>query len=140
VQRHRGHGVGERLRRRSAHRHARWRGARARRHTVVWQSAPHLPHGWECGFLYDKTTRLLFSGDLFTQPGIGERPIVEDDILAPSEAFRRQMDYYAHAPDTGKLIDKLAALEPAYLACMHGSAWRGNGGALLRDLGKSLAV
>jgi flavorubredoxin len=109
------------------------------RHTVVWQSAPHLPHGWECGFLFDTTTRLLFSGDLFTQPGLGERAIVEDDILATSEAFRREMDYYAHARDTGKLIDKLAALDPAYLACMHGSAWRGNGGALLRALGKSLA-
>ena len=109
------------------------------RHTLVWQSAPHLPHGWECGFLFDTTTRMLFSGDLFTQPGIGGRPIVEDDILAPSEAFRRQMDYYAHARDTGKLIDKLADLEPAYLACMHGSAWRGNGGALLRELGRSLA-
>jgi flavorubredoxin len=108
------------------------------RHTVVWQSAPHLPHGWECGFLFDATTRLLFAGDLFTQPGLGERPVVEDDILAPSEAFRRQMDYYAHAPDTGKLIDKLADLAPDYLACMHGSAWRGNGGALLRDLGKAL--
>jgi flavorubredoxin len=82
---------------------------------------------------------MLFSGDLFTQPGIGERPIVEDDILAPSEAFRRQMDYYAHARDTGKLIDKLADLEPAYLACMHGSAWRGDAAALLRALGDSLS-
>jgi flavorubredoxin len=109
------------------------------RHTVVWQSAPHLPHGWECGFLFDRTTRLLFSGDLFTQPGIGEHAIVEDDILGPSEAFRRQMDYYAHARDTGKLIDKLADLDPAFLACMHGSAWRGNGRALLRELGQSLA-
>ena len=44
------------------------------RHTVVWQSAPHLPHGWECGFLFDKTTRLLFSGDLFTQPGHRRAP------------------------------------------------------------------
>ena len=109
------------------------------RHTVAWQSTPHLPHGWECGYLFDTTTRLMFSGDLFTQPGIGERPIVDDDILAPSEAFRREMDYYAHARDTVKLIEKLAALEPSYLACMHGSAWRGNGGALLRELGRSLS-
>ncbi len=108
------------------------------RHTVVWQSTPHLPHGWECGFLFDATTRVLFSGDLFTQPGIGERPLVEDDILGPSEAFRRQMDYFAHAPDTGALIAKLADLDPGYLACMHGSAWRGNGAAMLRELGRSL--
>jgi flavorubredoxin len=109
------------------------------RHTVVWQSTPHMPHGWECGFLFDATSRVLFSGDLFTQPGIGERPVVEDDILAPSEAFRQQMDYYAHAPNTGKLIGKLAELAPAYLACMHGSAWRGDGGAMLRALRRSLA-
>jgi hypothetical protein len=70
----------------------------------------------------DRTTRTLFSGDLFTQPGVGERPIVEDDILRPSEAFRRQMDYYAHSRGTRRHLDKLAALEPEYLACMHGSA------------------
>ena len=110
------------------------------RHRVVWQSAPHVPHGWECGFLFDATTRVLFSGDLFTQPGLGEQPVVDGDILSPSEAFRRQMDYYAHAPDTGKVIGKLADLDPAYLACMHGSSWRGNGRALLRDLGRALAA
>ncbi|MCC6198156.1 MAG: hypothetical protein IT518_27200 [Burkholderiales bacterium] len=65
--------------------------------------------------------------------------MVEDDILGPGEAFRRQMDYYAHSPDTPKLIEKLARLKPERLACMHGSAWRGNGGALLRELGASLA-
>ena len=108
------------------------------RHTLHWQSTPHLPHGWECGFLFDATSRVLFSGDLFTQPGIGERPIVEDDILGPSEAFRRQMDYYAHSPATARLIGKLADLDPRYLACMHGSAWQGDGAALLRDLGRSL--
>ena len=35
--------------------------------------------------------------------------------------------------------EKLAATEPRVLACMHGSAWRGDGGRLLRALGESLA-
>jgi flavorubredoxin len=109
------------------------------RHRLVWQSTPHLPHGWECGYFFDTTTRTLFCGDLFTQPGIGERPLVEDDILAPSEAFRHQMDYFAHSRDTGRLIEKLARLEPGVLACMHGSAWSGDGAAMLRKLGASLA-
>ena len=109
------------------------------RHKLVWQSTPHLPHGWECGYLFDTTTRTLFCGDLFTQPGIGTRPLVEDDILSPSEAFRKQMDYYAHAADTSKMIDKLADLAPARLACMHGSAWKGDGRAMLKSLGKALA-
>ena len=109
------------------------------RHQLSWQSTPHLPHGWECGYLFDATTKTLFCGDLFTQPGTGERPLVSDDILAPSEAFRRQMDYYAHGRDTPVLIDKLARLEPGLLACMHGSAWSGDGGGLLRKLGAALA-
>jgi len=108
------------------------------RHKLTWQSAPHVPHGWDCGFLFDATTATLFCGDLFTQPGLGEQPIVDDDILASSEAFRRPMDYYSHSPETGSVIDKLASLAPRRLACMHGSAWRGDGAAMLRGLGASL--
>ena len=109
------------------------------RHQLTWQSTPHLPHGWECGYLFDTTTKTLFCGDLFTQPGIGERPLVDDDILASSEAFRSQMDYFAHSRDTPQLLEKLAQLEPGVLACMHGSAWRGDGAELLRSLNAALA-
>ena len=109
-------------------------------HQLTWQSAPHLPHGWECGYLFDTTTGTLFCGDLFTQPGIGKMPLTSDDILAPSEAFRAQMDYFSHSPDTGGLLEKLAGLDPSVLACMHGSAWSGNGAALLRRLGTALTA
>ena len=109
------------------------------KHQLVWQSTPHLPHGWECGFFFDETTHTLFCGDLFTQPGLGERPLVSDDILGPSEAFRRQMDYFSHSRDTPRMIEKLASLQPDVLACMHGSAWSGDGAGLLRRLGESLA-
>lgn len=109
------------------------------KHQLVWQSTPHLPHGWECGYLFDETTKTLFCGDLFTQPGMGEQALVSNDILAPSEAFRQQMDYYAHSRDTSRMIDKLAQLKPDFLACMHGSAWSGDGAAMLRSLGTALA-
>lgn len=108
------------------------------RHRMMWQATPHLPHGWDCGYFFDLTTKTLFCGDLFTQPGIGATPLVSDDILASSEAFRARMDYYAHSPDTQDMLDKLAELEPEMLACMHGSAWSGDGGSLLRRLGTSL--
>ncbi|MGH7034156.1 MAG: hypothetical protein ACREFL_10535 [Stellaceae bacterium] len=36
------------------------------------------------------------------------------------------------------MIERLAALEPQTLACMHGSAWRGDGASLLRALGARL--
>ena len=108
------------------------------RHQLVWQSTPHLPHGWECGYLFDETARTLFCGDLFTQPGTGEKALVHDDLVEVSEAFRGQMDYFSHSVHTPKLIDKLAALQPEVLACMHGSAWAGDGAQHLRKLGRSL--
>lgn len=109
-------------------------------HELVWQATPHLPHGWECGFLFDRTTATLFCGDLFTQPGTGGEPLTRDDILGPSEAFRREMDYFSHTREAPRMIEKLAALQPNVLACMHGSAWKGDGGALLRRLGQALAA
>jgi flavorubredoxin len=109
------------------------------RHTMRWIDAPHVPHGWENGFMLDTTTRTLFSGDLFTQGGYGETPLTEGDILGPSEAFRKPMDYYAHAPHTRATLERLAAEAPTTLACMHGSAWRGDGARLLRELAVALA-
>ena len=109
------------------------------RHSVRWIDAPHVPHGWDCGFLYETTTRTLLCGDLFTQPGAEHEPLTEGDILGPSEAMREQLDYYAHGRDTAPLLEKLAALEPKTLACMHGAAWTGDGASLLRELAGRLA-
>ena len=107
-------------------------------HTVRWFDTPHVPHAWECGLLFENRTRTLLCSDLFTQGGKGDVALTESDILGPSEAFRQAMDYYAHAPDTAARLNGLAALDPRTLACMHGSAWRGDGGALLRELAVQL--
>ena len=107
--------------------------------SVTWIDAPHVPHGWECGFLFEQSTRTLFSGDLFTQGGAEHPPITDSDILGPSEAFRQAMDYYSHTKSVRGPIEQLAALAPTTLACMHGSAWRGDGARLLRELGDVLA-
>jgi len=101
---------------------------------LSWYDTPHVPHGWDCGLIFDETRKLLFCGDLFTQGGNDHPPLVESDILGPSEAFRGPLDYFAHAPNTRANLERLAALQPETLACMHGSAWRGDGGALLREL------
>ncbi|MEW6704001.1 MAG: MBL fold metallo-hydrolase [Pseudomonadota bacterium] len=109
------------------------------RHSLRWLDTPHLPHGWDAGLLVDDTTRTLFCGDLFTQPGGGAQALTEGDILGPSEAFRQPMDYFAHAPHTATALARLAAEKPRTLACMHGSAWRGDGQALLQALAQTLA-
>lgn len=104
------------------------------KHTLRWLDAPHLPHGWDCGYLFEQSTQTLLCGDLFTQPGDTHDAITEGDILGSSEAMRTQMDYYAHASQTAALFTKLAATSPRTLACMHGAAWWGDGAALLGKL------
>ncbi|MDR6537159.1 MBL fold metallo-hydrolase [Variovorax soli] len=109
-------------------------------HTMRWFDTPHLPHGWECGLMMDTQTRTFFCGDLFTQPGHSEKALVDTDILGPSEAFRQQMDYYAHAPQSAAMLAGLAQQAPRTLACMHGSAWQGDGAALLGQLSDALSA
>jgi flavorubredoxin len=108
------------------------------RRTVRWFDTPHLPHAWECGMLMETTSETLLCSDLFTQPGAEHAPVTEDDILGPSEAARRAFDYFAHARNTSALIERLAEAKPKMLACMHGSAWRGDGAAMLRSLARSV--
>lgn len=110
------------------------------RHRVSWIDTPHLPHAWECGHLFEAGTKTLFCGDLFTQGGAAHEPVTERDILAPSEAMRRGLDYYAHTRELPAQLAKLARTEPATLACMHGASWRGDGASLLRALGRELAA
>jgi glyoxylase-like metal-dependent hydrolase (beta-lactamase superfamily II) len=108
------------------------------RHRVRWIDTPHVPHGWECGYLFEETTRTLLCGDLFTQGGAEHAPVTESDILGPSETMRLALDYYAHGTGTRASLERLADLRPRTLACMHGSAWKGDGRGLLLALADSL--
>jgi hypothetical protein len=83
--------------------------------------------------------RMFGLDDLFTQPGTGKDALVQTDILGPSETFRGAMDYFAHSPDTNAMLERLANEEPATLACMHGSGWRGDCAGLLRDLANTVS-
>lgn len=107
---------------------------------VRWLDTPHLPHGWDCGYLLEETTSTLLCGDLFTQPGAVNPPITEGDILGPSEAMRGATDYFAHSEGTRELLEKVAATQPRTLACMHGSAWSGDGRRLLLELADALSA
>jgi flavorubredoxin len=108
-------------------------------HVVQWIDTPHFPHGWECGHLFEKNTKTLFCGDLFTQGGSDHEPMTTGDILESSEGMRAAMDYFSHTNQVQMLAEKLAATQPQYLACMHGAAWQGDGADLLRKLGARLA-
>lgn len=87
----------------------------------------------------EERTSTLLCGDLFTQGGADLPPITESDILEPSEAFRHEMDYFSHTKNAPVMLERLASAEPTTLACMRGSAWRGDGAKLLRALTDALA-
>ena len=103
-------------------------------HVVRWIDTPHLPHGWECGHLFETTTSTLFCGDLFTQGGSEHEPLTTNDILESSEAMRGALDYFSQTRRVDELMEKLAVTSPRVLACMHGAAWQGDGATLLRQL------
>lgn len=95
---------------------------------LEWIDAPHLPHNWETGYLFDRSTRTLFCGDLFTQGGTAENAMTSGDILASSEAFRAAFsvdmpEYFVSGPTTRSKFERLAALRAKTLACMHGHVW-----------------
>ena len=111
---------------------------------VRWFSTPNLPHNWECGHLFEASTRTLFCGDVLTHSGAAElAPLTEsDDLVAKAEAARQAMPVGSVAidKDTRKYLTKLAATEPATLALMHGSSFRGDGARLLLEFASVLGV
>jgi flavorubredoxin len=108
---------------------------------VRWLDAPHVPHNWECGYLFEATTRTLLCGDVLTHAGADCAPLTESDVLGPAEAMRKAMPAsVAIEKGARAVIEKLAATQPTTLALMHGSSWRGDGAKLLRALADALGV
>ena len=83
--------------------------------------------------LFEETTRTLFCGDLFSQ--VGEGPAVTtDDIVERALQAEEIFQATALSPATAPTIRKLASLEPAMLAVMHGSSSATNCSASLERL------
>ena len=102
---------------------------------------PHVPHGWDAGVLFEETQRILFCSDLMHQWGKRE-PLSRADLterareaLAQSEAgpFANYVPYTA---ETGRILERLASLEPRTLAVMHGSSFEGDGANAMRGLAR----
>jgi flavorubredoxin len=94
---------------------------------------PHVPHSWDAGLLYEKTTGTLFCSDLFTH--LGDPPaLTEGDIVGPAIAAEESFHFTSLTPSTGATMRRLAALEPKRLAVMHGSSFSGNAKPVLEAL------
>lgn len=99
---------------------------------------PHLPHGWDAGFLYEETDRTLFTSDLFHQNGDVEAVIeaglidrTKEVLQNPQGPFSNYIPYTTH---TEQMLRRLADLEPKTLAVMHGSSYKGDGKTAIEEL------
>ena len=108
---------------------------------VRWIDAAHVPHNWETGFLFEATTRTLLCGDIFTQGGADVSPVTESEIVGPALATHQMgLSGMQVGPHTRAALEKLARTEPALLATMHGSSYRGDGARQLRDFATALGL
>ena len=101
---------------------------------------PHVPHCWDAGLMFEQTGRTLLCSDLFLQGGPVAHAVTESDVVDHARQtiieyegspFASSMPY---TPQTDGIMERLAALEPARLATMHGSTFVGDGAAALRAL------
>ena len=104
-----------------------------------FKSTPHLPHGWDAGFLFEETTRTLLCSDLLGHAGDGP-PITESDVVGAfhdtTKAFQGGplSNYMPYTPHTEAQIRELASLKPRVCATMHGSTFAGHGEKALLDM------
>ena len=94
---------------------------------------PHVPHGWDAHVLYEETTGTLFCGDLLSQVGDGPA-LTGDDIVAPAVVAEDMFGASCLTPQSSPTIRRLAELQPATLAIMHGSSYSGEASETLLAL------
>jgi len=78
------------------------------------------------------------ASDLFTQ--LGEKTsMTSGDMVERTMASHKQLPTYIPVSEhTARVFDRLEALQPGVLACMHGPAFSGDAVGALRDLRTAL--
>jgi flavorubredoxin len=94
---------------------------------------PHVPHGWDAHVLYEEVTRTLFCGDLLTQVGDGPA-VTANDLVGAARQAEDIFGATCLTPQTAPTIRRLADLNPATLAIMHGSSYNGDAAGALNAI------
>jgi hypothetical protein len=100
---------------------------------VLHLDTPHVPHNWDSRVLHEETTGTLLCGDFFTQVG-NRGPLVTDNIVSPAIEAEDGLGYSGITLGLGRTLRRLADLQPATLALMHGPSYQGDGAAALSEL------
>lgn len=107
-------------------------------HRLRFLATPHVPHNWEAGLWFDESTSTLLAGDLFTHTG--QCPaLTESDCVAPALAAETMFHGTGLTTNLIPTLTRLAELNPATLAIMHGASFHGDGAGQLRTLADGYA-
>src|SRR5205085_12621450 len=109
-----------------------------RRHKVRCLITPQVAPCRDAILAFEETTGTLMASELFTQ--LGEKTsMTSGDMVERTMASHKQLPTYIPVSQhTARVFDRLEALRPGVLACMHGPAFSGDAVQALRDLRTAL--
>jgi len=89
-------------------------------HKLRFLETPHV-HAWDSIMAFEESTRSLFSGDLFVQPG-DQPAIVREDLSREMCQWLRDLGVFAAEGPVRRVLDRLEGLAPSIVHPMHGGS------------------
>jgi glyoxylase-like metal-dependent hydrolase (beta-lactamase superfamily II) len=99
-----------------------------------WLPTAHLPQGWGAHVIVERTSGVMFCGDLFAHLGPVPALTVDGDAVERSLAADRTLGWCRPSVESGARLRQLAGEAPRTLLPMHGPGMVGDAGQALRDL------
>jgi flavorubredoxin len=90
------------------------------RHRLRFLETPHVHH-WDSMMVVEETTGSLFPSDLFLQPG-DQPPVVTENLGDAMVEVYRNIGIFAHEDPVRQVVDRIEALDPAWVHAMHGGS------------------
>jgi flavorubredoxin len=93
------------------------------RHTLRFLETPHVHH-WDSMMIFEESTKSLFPSDLYLQPG-DQPPVTSENLSAAMIDVYRGIGIFAHENPVRAVVDRIEALDPAWIHAMHGASLKG---------------
>ena len=90
------------------------------RHRLRFLETPHVHH-WDSMMVVEETTGSLFPSDLFLQPG-DQPPVVTENLGDAMVDVYRNVGIFAHEDPVRAVVDRIEAIDPAWVHAMHGGS------------------
>jgi flavorubredoxin len=92
-------------------------------HTLRFLETPHVHH-WDSMMVYEESTASVFPSDLYLQPG-DQPPVTDENLSEGMIEVYRGIGIFAHENPVRTVVDRIEALDPAWIHAMHGASLKG---------------